>query len=178
MNPTSSGVYKWTNLKNGKVYIGSAASGLLQRFRYYLKELKAGRCHNKHLQYSWDKYGAAMFRFSIIEKCAPQDCLLKEQLWIDYYQAYDRLKGYNICKIAGSPLGIKWKHSEEAKAKISASRSGKRMSEEQKEKLSLALQRANTICGTRAMYLRGCKCFDCKKANANYCRSRNKRLNG
>jgi group I intron endonuclease len=44
-------------------------------------------------------------------------------VYLDYYKSYERECGYNICKFAGSSLGIK--HTEEAKQKMSEAKTGR-----------------------------------------------------
>jgi group I intron endonuclease len=74
--------------------------------------------YNKHLQSSWNKYGAEVFIFSELEWCIPSQCLIQEQHWINYFHASDNRYGYNICPLAISRLGVK--ASKETRAKIKA----------------------------------------------------------
>lgn len=59
------------------------------------------------------KYGYSAFSVEIIVYCDPSEVISKEQYYLDLLNPE-----YNIKKVAGSPLGHK--HSEEAKAKMSA----------------------------------------------------------
>jgi group I intron endonuclease len=124
-----SGVYKWTNLVNGKVYIGSAARGILTRYKEHIRDLSNGKCHNRYLQYSWNKYGSGSFEFSVIEICDPVDCEKREVFWIGEYNALDRKCGYNICTSAKNHLGVK--RSKETIAKLKK----KKMTDYEKAKL-------------------------------------------
>lgn len=63
------------------------------------------------------KYGYSGFQLEILEYCEPSVAVLREQYYIDLLAPE-----YNILKIAGSSLGFI--HSDEAKAKMSAAKSG------------------------------------------------------
>ena len=98
------GVYQVRNLKNSKRYIGSAASsgGFKDRCKDNQKFLKANKHHSPILQNAWIKYSGEAFVFEILLCCDPEDCLMYEQIAFDCYKPE-----YNICKIAGSCLGVK-----------------------------------------------------------------------
>ena len=57
------------------------------------------------------KYGYSNFRLEILEYCAPEECIKREQFYIDTLKPE-----YNILKLAGSSLGHK--HTEETLAKF------------------------------------------------------------
>ena len=129
-----SGIYLIKNILNNKVYVGSALN-ITKRWLGHKAELKEGKHHSCLLQRAWDKYGEQSFKFEILEEVSnPQHLLAYEQVYLDYYKSYEVDRGYNICKIAGSPLGIK--HSEETKQKMSEAK--KNQSEETKKKISEA----------------------------------------
>lgn len=96
------GIYRIRNLKNQKCYVGSASGkgGLHRRWIIHQHLLRQRRHHSIHLQRSWDKHGADTFVFEILLYCDPEDCLIFEQIALDCYQPE-----YNICRVAGSPLG-------------------------------------------------------------------------
>ena len=108
----SKGVYRIVNNINGKVYIGSTGSkgGFKKRWSYHLTDLRQNKHHSRHLQRAWNKYGEESFVFEIlemIEDFTKETLLIREQYYLDLYKSYDVNLGYNICKIAGSSLGVK-----------------------------------------------------------------------
>ena len=50
------GIYKITNLIDGKVYIGQTVN-YNKRKKRHLSSLENGNHHNEHLQRAFDKYG-------------------------------------------------------------------------------------------------------------------------
>jgi len=103
--PTPMGVYKITNLVNGKVFIGSSLNipGKLNSNRFQLIH----KSHqNKELQQDWNQYGADAFSFETAESINPdkiakenwRDAVAKlEEKWLDTVSPYDD-RGYNIRK--------------------------------------------------------------------------------
>lgn len=118
----SSGIYNIRNIKNGKIYIGSAIN-IKNRAHVHINELENNKHHSKHLQHSWNKYGKNNFVFEVIEYTDVQNLLEREQFWMDFFQSYFDYNGYNICKVAGSVLGLK--HSDYSKKKMSDAKIGK-----------------------------------------------------
>ena len=143
----NSGIYKIRNLTNGKFYIGSTIDFDKRKYDHF-RDLKNNNHHSYHLQNAFNKHGEQSFIFEAIEKLEPNKgkLLEREQCWID-----SLTPEYNICKIAGSCLGIKLSdetkqkmseaqkgkfHSEETKLKMSEARKGKHLSEDHKRKMS------------------------------------------
>ncbi|MDP3987255.1 MAG: NUMOD3 domain-containing DNA-binding protein [Nanoarchaeota archaeon] len=119
------GIYYIKNILNNKIYIGSSIN-LETRFREHKNDLRNKNHHSYHLQQAWNKYGEENFQFGIIEECkekVKKFIIQREQYWLDFYKSYEKNSGYNICKIADSPLGTK--RSEEDKRKMSESRKGR-----------------------------------------------------
>ncbi len=111
------GVYVIRNLQNGKVYIGSTAINFRKRWREHRTTLLRGTHDSGHLQRAWNKYGESAFEFNILRVTKPEEAVLVEQSFIDFYQACDPKRGYNILPLAGRSAGFK--HSEEFKASVS-----------------------------------------------------------
>jgi group I intron endonuclease len=100
-----SGIYRILNTVNGKPYLGSAVI-IPNRWREHKRTLRKGTHKNLHLQAAWNKYGEEAFVFNIVELVEDKSQLLKrEQYWIDFYEAYNPEKGYNVCQVAGNSAG-------------------------------------------------------------------------
>jgi group I intron endonuclease len=56
-------------------------------------------------------YGHSNFKLEILERCKPEECLAKEQEYLDHLE-----HEYNLSPTAGSLSG--YNHTEEVKAKI------------------------------------------------------------
>lgn len=134
-------IYLWTNLINGKHYVGQTVN-FYQRIQRYKKGLI-----NSYMKEDIDKYGMENFKVEILERIediSNEDFLTeREQHWMDYYQSYDLEKGYNIFDVAGNVCYLKRSdtikerfcgegngmygkhHSDETKRKIAESKIGK-----------------------------------------------------
>lgn len=144
----NTGIYKITNVVNGKIYIGSAKH-FAQRWGMHLFQLRRGTHHSILLQREFDKYGEQSFVFTKLIECEKEDLIVYEQWMIDELHPCDTKIGYNICETAGSSAGRKmtekalalqrvrmkgnthtlgFRHSEEAKLKMSKSRMGNKFS--------------------------------------------------
>lgn len=139
----ASGIYQIKNLVNDKIYIGSAVS-LLKRQTNHFSDLTHKRHANIHLQRAHDKYGKENFTFEILFICPEEDLIRLEQYCINNYEPE-----YNICRVAGSSLGLirseetkikqrARKHTEESKLKMSISAKDKIISLETRQKMSNA----------------------------------------
>jgi group I intron endonuclease len=107
----SAGIYQIESYINGKKYIGSSINIYGRIFNEHLKCLKNGVHVNIILQRHYNKYGENDLWFDILQFCPKSDLLECEQYWIDKLNPE-----FNICKKAGSPLGIK--RTEETKQKM------------------------------------------------------------
>jgi len=112
-----SGVYCFKHLETNTMYIGSAMD-LYDRFYAHLMCYSS----NLHLQRAITLYGLPAFTFIVVELCDTQKLLIREQHWLNWLFAQPSNLRYNFLPTAGSSLG--YKHSDEAKAKISAALSG------------------------------------------------------
>lgn len=112
------GIYKITNTKNSRIYIGSAVN-IEQRWRAHKSYLNRNIHANPKLQASWNKYGQENFKFEVIHECLKDDLLIYEQYWIDFFKANNYTLGFNILAKAANRAGHK--ASAETRAKMSAS---------------------------------------------------------
>lgn len=145
---TKTGVYKITNKINGKFYIGSAAESFSSRWKGHINKLNRQKHRNRYLQSAWNKYKEENFVFSILLVCESTDCLKYEQVFLDNLKPWDDNIGYNICKIAGSTLGVKF--SDESKKKLSESKTGLKRTEEAKKRVSEGMMGRVVSSETRA----------------------------
>lgn len=89
------GIYKITNLENGKVYIGQSIR-IEKRWIDHRKTLRNNIHRNAYLQHAWNKYGEDKFIHEIIEECSVDDLNDKEIYWINHYNSTNPLYGYNL----------------------------------------------------------------------------------
>lgn len=88
------GIYKITNLANGKFYIGSSVK-CNDRRKTHFSKLKNNRHYNSHLQSAYNKYGGEYFVFDIMIEF-PVNTSLKlieqiENLYIIFFKpAYNK----------------------------------------------------------------------------------------
>lgn len=87
-------IYKITNIKNNKVYIGSSRN-IERRFYEHLHKLRNNYHINKHLQSAWNKYGENNFKFEVIREVSSSIVRKAEQFYINIYKSLDPLYGYN-----------------------------------------------------------------------------------
>lgn len=118
-----SGVYEIRCIVSNKFYVGSAVD-LRARRSDHGKALRGNRHRNRHLQNAWNKYGESSFVFSVLEFVKDKEKLIeREQHYIDTSNPE-----YNIARVAGSCLG--YRHTEEAKMKVSKANKGRVFSED------------------------------------------------
>jgi group I intron endonuclease len=140
----SCGVYLVRNIIDGKVYVGSSVY-VETRWRSHVNLLNAGTHSNRHLQSAWSKYGKDAFEFSIIEICPEGALIIREIVWVQYYDSMNDNKGYNL------EYPDRRGHTEETRRRISESRIGNPKcmghgkSDELKRRLSV-LHKGNKYC--------------------------------
>jgi len=119
-----SGIYLWTNIIDGKIYIGSAIC-LWRRFLSYVSSFERGGKNNVRLLRSVSKHGSKNFKFAIILICQNDKTRLKEeeQKFLDEISPYRKV-GYNISKSAWRPLHCKI--SKKGRRSISERNTGER----------------------------------------------------
>ena len=110
-------IYKITNTKNNKVYIGKTEKkDPKRRWRDHVLALKQNKHHNLHLQNAWNKYGEESFIHEIITKCCIGLITSLEKYYINKYNSTNFQTGYN--KTMGGEGLYGFKHTQETKNKI------------------------------------------------------------
>jgi group I intron endonuclease len=110
------GIYLWTNLINGKKYVGKSEN-IQKRKRSYKDEIK--KDSSRYIIKAMKKHGLENFKFEILEKIENDiNILEKEQLWMDHYDTMDKNKGYNVLKAEETPGESFSKGSKNNKAKL------------------------------------------------------------
>lgn len=100
------GVYKITNTKNGKVYIGQSVD-VKKRFKEHKRELRSNNHINCYLQDDWNIYGEKAFTFEVVQKCRSVHLDEIEQHLIKEYDSTNREKGYNRSAGCGRNLSAR-----------------------------------------------------------------------
>jgi len=128
-NKLKSGIYRIINIDTGESYVGSSVN-ITQRFRNYfnINYLSSG-AKSSRICRALLKYGYSKFRLEVIEYCDVSVLLERETFYIQTLKPE-----YNILQSGGSNLG--YKHTEESKARMSASASNR--TDELKAKYSKA----------------------------------------
>lgn len=88
------GIYKITNLVNGKSYIGQSIN-IQQRWKTHRNRYQV---EDTLLYRAIRKYGLDNFSFKVIEECQKNELNEREIYWIQYYDTTNREKGYNLTK--------------------------------------------------------------------------------
>ena len=95
------GVYSITNLKNGKVYIGSSKN-ISDRWWHHKYDLRLNKHSNIHLQRSYNKYGEDSFKFQVLEYCEENERHALEENYINAYKKHQKV--YNIAPVGQPPI--------------------------------------------------------------------------
>lgn len=102
---TLAGVYICINLINGNIYVGSASKNCM--YRRYVGHLLKAAGGSVLVKRAVNKYGLENFAFVVVETTNnvknKEEILFLEQKFIDLLQPK-----YNIAKLAGSVLNMKW----------------------------------------------------------------------
>ena len=97
------GIYCIRNIINQKVYIGKSVN-IRQRIWNHISNLnsKQIKSENQHFINAWWKYGRENFEYFVLEIIDINQENIenifkdKELFWMDYYNSYNRDKGYNL----------------------------------------------------------------------------------
>ena len=90
------GIYRITNLINGKCYIGQSVN-IKERFVHHKNS--AFNTNYKSYDYplyrAFRKYGVENFEFSVLEYLQKEELNVREKFWISFYKSNDKNFGYN-----------------------------------------------------------------------------------
>ena len=116
-------IYAIVHEPSRKRYIGSTTN-LKQRRKQHFTDLRCGRHANNYLQNAFAKHGESKFSFEILqENIKDADLLDVEKVKILEFDTINPDKGYNLTAETKAPMRGK-KMSEENKKKMSESRTG------------------------------------------------------
>lgn len=136
-------IYKITNIKNSKIYIGKTTKSLEHRFKIHKSYAIKGKGGCPALQNAMIKYGIDNFTIEQIETATTEHELNdKEKYWIAYYNSTDRTIGYNLTDGGEDTNTYKYKSDEELnliKDKIRKTKYGK------SNPMSLAVKAKNIL---------------------------------
>lgn len=90
------GVYKITNMVNGKIYVGSSKD-IKTRWSQHKKKLNSETHGNSHLQSAWILYGRDSFVFEVLEECSVEKQFEREQYYLNVLNPFDD-NGYNLVR--------------------------------------------------------------------------------
>lgn len=103
-------IYQWTNLINGKIYIGSASAGSTRLLSYFKPSVLA---RNLPVYNSLNQYGHNNFCLAILEELGPlkstskKFMLEREQFYLNILFTKYSDKKLNLSPTAGTTLGFK-----------------------------------------------------------------------
>lgn len=127
-------IYKLFFKGDDRVYIGKTRLALIKRRNSHIQMIKRGLHSNSRLCEAFKLYGQDAIMIEPLEVCSQSDSSVKELYWMTFYDATNKIKGYNMqFKSNGS---VAFNLTEEQKKKISNSRKGSTPSAEHRRRLS------------------------------------------
>lgn len=126
-------IYKiQSKINPNRLYIGSSVN-YKKRWNHHISDLRKGVHHSAKLQRHFNKYGEDDLQFVVIMGCDKDDILDKEQFFLDSMKPY-----FNSCPIAGTCKNMP--RSSETIEKQRKSMTGKKWTEEQRQRFSMKLK--------------------------------------
>jgi group I intron endonuclease len=139
------GIYKIES-PSGRIYIGQAVNICIRFISYRKMKCKM----QPRLYGSFSKYGVENHKFNIVELCNINDLNNRERYWQDFYNVISKVglnciltKSDDMPKVISDETKQKirsktilYRHTEEAKSKISESLKGRIVSDQTRRKIS------------------------------------------
>lgn len=153
------GVYCLQAKSNGRLYIGSSKN-IRKRIQQHFSKLRKNKHDNPNLQQEYNLAGEDGFMAFVLKECNPDNLARYEQRYLDTQTGW-----YNVFKFAdgsvlpeevkkkisiaqigntygkGNKNALGYKHTEEARRKISIANSHRHLSVETRRKISNTLKR-------------------------------------
>lgn len=115
------GIYLFTNLINGKNYIGQSVD-IQRRYSEHLRSgqpekyvMKNERDSNTPIHLAIQKYGVNNFSFRILEECSREQLNEREKYWIKMFRSNEKEYGYNVTEGGQESIGCKGENHSQAK---------------------------------------------------------------
>lgn len=90
-------IYKATNLKNNKIYIGQTVSTIKHRMNGHFREARSEKRKNTYFHNAIEKYGEENFIFEELDSAITiEELNIKEKYWIENYNSTNKNIGYNL----------------------------------------------------------------------------------
>ena len=129
--PKKPGIYTITNILNNKIYVGHSKN-LHHRCTTHKCALKNNTHANEYLQKAYNKDGSDSFLFEVLEECEIEYLHSQEHYWCNLLNVHNNIYGYNISLTDPNGKSV---ISEETKEKLRKFNTGKKLSEETKQKI-------------------------------------------
>lgn len=128
-------IYKATNKINGKIYIGQTTRSFDRRIAEHRYYALSGKGNATYFHSAIRKHGQENFVWEIIAECNSLEELNKAE--VEMVKKYDTFgNGYNLD--SGGKIRTEFRHTEEAKEKISKGNMGQKRTMETRNKMSKA----------------------------------------
>ena len=144
------GIYRIVNTLTNRTYFGSSTR-VIERLKKHRWLLEKNKHFSPRMQRTWNKYGSKVFTFEQIiskDSCDQNTLTELEQRFIDAYLDHG-MPLYNQQPSALSKHGFKYRHTIEAKDKISLWHKGRKLSVEHVEAIrnkNIGLKRSAEFC--------------------------------
>lgn len=141
-------IYKVTNIKNNKIYIGQTSKSLLERKSGHERDSIRLNRKTVYFHNALKSYGFDNFKWEVLHRCDNQEELDSfEKYYIQLYESCNKDKGYNL-KYGGKAGGI---FNEEAKRNLGLSTKRKWDNPEIAAKMRIGLRKGTDTTIARGL---------------------------